>query len=328
MLKKIIFIAFLCFSSVFAQSKILIYMDLKQTDHLRAYGITYNALIREVKANFYIFELPVMILISLVAIYFSCWSIIGILRKFNKEDEPLFSRTGAYLFMLGYEFVLCGILFKELNEVNGSTQNIQNAQILNFSYWLISLLPILAVPLWSIRSYDNYLEHIGLIQKESVPGKRTMPRMLMYSNLSLGFGLFAIWVACAIGTTIMMQLSLPSYLYMIFVLFSAYLFLILLLELFVVYNPTSPKMGIFIAFIAAVYIILPLILSGTLEIDTLLQISPIGLLFEMFPKQNEEITVLNHTWIINLLLCIIPALLIFKQYRHIFNTRQKMKTNI
>ncbi len=34
-----------------AQSKILIYMDLKQTDHLRAYGITYNALAKGIKAD-------------------------------------------------------------------------------------------------------------------------------------------------------------------------------------------------------------------------------------------------------------------------------------
>lgn len=34
-----------------AQSKILIYMDLQQTDHLKAYGITYNALAKGIKAD-------------------------------------------------------------------------------------------------------------------------------------------------------------------------------------------------------------------------------------------------------------------------------------
>ncbi len=42
---KIIFLAaFLFATSLFAQAKILIYMDLQQTDHLKAYGITFNAL--------------------------------------------------------------------------------------------------------------------------------------------------------------------------------------------------------------------------------------------------------------------------------------------
>jgi len=273
---------------------------------------------KSIKGSFFNIKLPVMILSSLVAIYFSCWSIIGILRKFNKEDEPLFSRTGAYLFMIGYEFVLFGILYTRLT---------QGARIINYSFWLISLLPILAIPLWSIRSYNNYIEHIGLIHRKSVSSKNVLFRTFLYSNLFLGFGLFVIWAACAIGTTSMAQLDLQSYLYMIFVLLSSYLFLILLLELYVVYYPVSSKVGIFVAVIAAVYFILPLILSDILEIDMLLQISPIGLIIEMFPNPDEEITILNRTWIINLLLCIIPGLLIHKQYSQIFNTRKKMKTN-
>ena len=51
MVKKIVFLSLLFFISLYAQSKILIYMDLKQTDHLRAYGITYNALNKGIKAD-------------------------------------------------------------------------------------------------------------------------------------------------------------------------------------------------------------------------------------------------------------------------------------
>lgn len=43
-MKKIFLITFLIASSIFAQAKILIYMDLQQADHLKAYGIAYNAL--------------------------------------------------------------------------------------------------------------------------------------------------------------------------------------------------------------------------------------------------------------------------------------------
>ena len=43
-MKKLLTILFLFSGLVFAQSKILIYMDLQQTDHLKAYGITFNAL--------------------------------------------------------------------------------------------------------------------------------------------------------------------------------------------------------------------------------------------------------------------------------------------
>ncbi|MEJ5351430.1 MAG: asparagine synthetase B [Melioribacteraceae bacterium] len=43
-MKKIILINFLLSSLLLAQAKILIYMDLQQSDHLKAYGIAYNAL--------------------------------------------------------------------------------------------------------------------------------------------------------------------------------------------------------------------------------------------------------------------------------------------
>ncbi len=51
MLKKILLFVLLLPLSSFAQSKILIYMDLKQTDHLKAYGITYHALQKGYKAD-------------------------------------------------------------------------------------------------------------------------------------------------------------------------------------------------------------------------------------------------------------------------------------
>ena len=43
-MKKFAVIFFFLISSLFAQSKILIPMDLKQTDHLKAYGITFNSI--------------------------------------------------------------------------------------------------------------------------------------------------------------------------------------------------------------------------------------------------------------------------------------------
>lgn len=43
-MNRIISILFILTSSLLAQTKLLIYMDLQQTDHLKAYGITFNAL--------------------------------------------------------------------------------------------------------------------------------------------------------------------------------------------------------------------------------------------------------------------------------------------
>ncbi len=50
-MKKLFLIFFFISTFVYSQSKILIYMDLKQTDHLKAYGITFNALREGIKAD-------------------------------------------------------------------------------------------------------------------------------------------------------------------------------------------------------------------------------------------------------------------------------------
>ena len=50
-MKKFLFLFFVASFALTAQSKLLIYMDLKQTDHLKAYGITFNALEKGQKAD-------------------------------------------------------------------------------------------------------------------------------------------------------------------------------------------------------------------------------------------------------------------------------------
>ncbi|HSP88439.1 MAG TPA: hypothetical protein VLN45_09920 [Ignavibacteriaceae bacterium] len=51
MFKKILFMASIVTGLVYPQSKILIYMDLEQTDHLKAYGVTFRELVDGYKAD-------------------------------------------------------------------------------------------------------------------------------------------------------------------------------------------------------------------------------------------------------------------------------------
>ena len=51
MFKKLLILVLLLICAVRAQNKIFIYMDIRQTDHLRAYGITFNALLKGLKAD-------------------------------------------------------------------------------------------------------------------------------------------------------------------------------------------------------------------------------------------------------------------------------------
>jgi len=269
-----------------------------------------------VTEKFYTIELPVLILISLVALYFSCWAIKGILRRFTREDEPLFTRMGAYLFMLGFEFVLFGLFYEHLNE---------GAQRTNYLYWLISLLTVLLIPIWSLRSFDRYLEHSGLIQSKSAGNKNLVSAFLRYSNLLPVLVLFAIWIAGAIVTALMTGQGLLYNLYYVVILFSFYLFLMLLLELYVVYKPVSDKIGLLLSFITIVYLFLPLILSGILDNKEVYLYSLLGFCARILSNKSAP-GFLAQTGIllINIALCAIPIILVWKRYKHILAARQKM----
>jgi len=269
-----------------------------------------------VTGKFYTIELPVLILISLVAIYFSCWAVKGILRRFTREDEPLFNRMGAYLFMLGFELVLFGLFYEHLKE---------GAQKTNYLYWLISLLPVLLVPIWSLRSFDKYLEHSGLIQSKSAGNKNLVSGFLLYSNLLPVLVLFAIWTAGSIVTALMTEQELLYNLYYIVILFSFYLFLMLLLELYVVYIPVSNKIGLLLSFITIVYLFIPLILSGVLGSKEVYLYSLLGFCARVLSSKSAP-GFLTQTGIllVNVALCIIPTMLVWKRYKHILAARQKM----
>ncbi len=269
-----------------------------------------------VTGKFYTIEIPVLILISLVALYFSCWAVKGILRRFTREDEPLFTRMGVYLFMLGFEFVLFGLFFDYLTD---------GARKTNYLYWLISLLPVLLVPIWSVRSFDRYLEHSGLIQSKSAGNKNLVSAFLLYSNLLPVLVLFAIWAVGAIVTASMTKQELLYNLYYIVILFSFYLFLMFLLELYVVYKPVSDKIGLLLCFIAIVYLLLPLIISGVIKNDEFYLFSLLGFYSHIwFYKSAPSILTQTGIFLVNVALCIAPIMLIWKRYKHILAARQKM----
>ena len=274
--------------------------------------------IGDMTATFYTAELPAVILAGLVALYFSAWCIIGILRKFTREDEPLFSRAGAYLFMAGYEAVLLGLFYAHLMAASVV------ASWMNYCYWVLSLLPVLAVPVASLRSFEKYLEHCGLLGARLLHDKGLMPRMFLYSNPSLGFGLFAVWAGCSMGTTLLAGLEPWRHLYLIFIVFSFYLFLILLLELYVVSTTVSNKIGLLLGFVALLDVTLPMILDWVLDRQTLYLYSPVGFLFGMFRKPDAGLAVPCTVWGTNFLLCVVPIVLIWTRYLHILGTRRQM----
>ncbi len=282
-------------------------------------GLSQIEELESVRATFFNVKLPILLLITFIVLYFSCWTIKGILRKFDREQEPLFTRKGAFLFLLGYEFVLFGLFYTHLPNAGTNT---------NYSYWLISLLAVLIIPSTSLRSFDKYLEHIGLARQKYTLNTNTIFPMLSYSNLSLALGLFAVWAAVSIGVSLIAKMQLLQCLYPLLVLLSFYAFYILLLELYVVYNQPSGKIGLLLGFVGIVYLFFPLILSAILESEIIYLYSPLGFSWSLFEKPHQrvvvETSIQTSILLVNALFCIVPVLLVWKRYAHIPTMRRKM----
>jgi hypothetical protein len=275
--------------------------------------------LENVRGAFFKIKPPILLLITFIALYFSCWAIKGILRKFNREQEPLFTRIGAFLFLLGYEFVLFGLFYTHLPNAGRN---------INYSYWLVSLLAVLVIPPTSLRSFDKYLEHSGLMREQYTSNANTVVRLLSYSNLSLALGLFVVWAAASIGISRITGMQLTRCLYPLLITLSSYLFFVLLLELYVVYNPVSAKIGLLLGFIGVVYLFFPLIFSGILESKIIYLYSPLGFWWSLFERPFRgsviDAGVLTSILVANSLLCVVPALLVGKRYTDILAIRRKM----
>jgi hypothetical protein len=276
--------------------------------------------VEKVMARFFEFKLPVMILASVIVLYFSCWTFKGILRKFTYEDEPLFTRPAAFLFMLGYEFVVFGLFYHYIFQAKSSCFELEQ-KAMNFTFWAISFLPAIAVPLGSVRTIDKYFEFAGLISRTN--SKLRHVQLTVFSNLSLGLGLFVIWAALAAAATYLINLPMTEYFISIGVIFTFYLFFLLLLEIFVVVSPTVSKIGILLIFIIAAQIILPLIFAGIFDTKELASFSPGGYLIYMADR-NRDKTIELGVVAVNLLLCIIPAILILRRHADVIKARQRM----
>ena len=275
--------------------------------------------LQEYMVYFFKIKIPILILISLIALYLSCWIFKGILRRFTYEQDSLFTRKGALLFFVNYILVVTGLYYNYLPD-EGSK--------LVYAYCVSILIPVLIIPLGSLYRLDQYMEYTGVIQKQLGSSIKNVFLILRQSNLALGVVLFAIWAVSSIAAAFFANypevLSLSN-LYNIFVLLTCYLFSILLLEVYAVYNSESNKIGLLLCFIMGLYTILPFILAGLFRDNLLSLYSPFGFISSMFFDDAEiDISIQNTFSLINALLCVFPSLFILSRYKYIIAQRQKM----
>ena len=259
-------------------------------------------------APFYTLRLPVLILYSLVFLYFAAWAVIGILRKLNKEERPLFSRFGAMLFFAGYQAILTGLLSPHLEDY---------AAEITAAYWWLSIIPVLVIPVAGAYDMQDYLELAASWRRKNLSTARFRFNLLAMSNVAQGAALFALWTITTYLLKLYPQFRVPQLNSIVLTFAGFCLFLVLLLEIAAVYQPAQGKVALLAGFIAAAYVVLPPIFGGIFENETIFGYSPAGFLVSISSQEFSDSIAFVRICLYNLFLSIVPAILVGRRYAQI-----------
>jgi hypothetical protein len=271
--------------------------------------------ITDLLVHFFNFRIPILYLISAYVLIGGSWSFAGIKRRFSREYEPLFSRTGGLSFMACYLFLVYA-LYHDLLINPGDV----DCEFCFYSFYVITLLPLAVIPMFSIRVFDKYIE----ITRQSKRSDRVLGKIFFNSNLFGGILLFALWsiVTTAVG---MYTYLLKDFWPLSILLFLSMLIILSLIEIHAIYSSNNQKIGYLLGFIGALYFILPLILGGLFDNDYLMMFSPFGLLmdYEMYNDLADLIPV----FIVNIILLLPLFLLIVSRYSAISKLRSRIEAS-
>jgi hypothetical protein len=284
----------------YAMSPVLgIFLDSDARDNVGTYT-----------AYFFALEVPLLYLIAFIAMCMSAWAYVGILRRFSREYESVFSRLGTRLFVLTCITLIYGLFYMYMGLEQSNTPYA-------YVYWVVSLLPVWVVPACSLYNFDKYLE----ISRSS-RADHLFRRLLANSNMVAGLPLFAIWLVFAVVACVSSHASALALLSLATLNFSSFLVILALLETYVTWKPRNEKLGYLVGFAAVVYFILPLILSEIFARKEFLMFSPIGALRLLDPQY----AMVMQSWpiLVNLLLLALLGMLIRKRYNDLVLTRRTM----
>lgn len=270
-------------------------------------------------AEFYGLKVPVLILASLILLYFAGWTVIGLLRKFNKDELPLITRLGSMLFITGYEAILIGLLTPYL---------VTYTREMIVTYWWMSVIPLICLPFGTAYDIQNYQEFTASARRKNLSPAKTRFNFLIMSNITHGIAIFVLWAI----TSYIFYLCPPLFrlhppysitqLSTIILTFACfYLFLLLLLEFAVTHQTAHGKVTLLAGFIGAVYFIFPIIIGGIFDNDTIITLSPGGFFAAVLSPDFSEPIMFTRICLYNLLLSVLVAMPVARKYARLISAK-------
>jgi hypothetical protein len=271
----------------------------------------------EYLVKFYGIGIPVLVFISLVCLYLCFWNILGTVRKFTLEGEPLFSKAGAVVFLVLYEGIVLGLFDPHLSSFYRLS--------LIYSFWIVTFACLVVVSLGSLKSYYGYMEGLARICKR-LGNKASLGRRLVFdSNLSIFALMCVIWSFFGLLIVYASERPIERFVSNIGVMVTFYLFAVLLMETYVVYMPVYNKIHILLGFFAGLEIVLPPILSGIFDYRPLFYLSPFGYITHLLnPFSERDVAGDIGIMVFNLLLCLPLFLFVIKRYSFAVRARRTM----
>ena len=265
---------------------------------------------------FYFLHIPTPLMIAFTSLYFFWWSFAGIIRKFDFERRPLFTYPSALWFMVGFSVLIAGFFWAHLDKAG-----LQGL----YSFWLITLIPLILIPFGAAKTYDMYLEGLRSSKWDGSDGHIAW-RLFRKSNLFLWLSLFVIWSLFSMGMGVKSGNSLGSFMSPILVLFFFVLFFSVLLELHMLYQPVYTKIKWLLGFVALIYILLPFILAAAIDNKGLFLYSPAGYIIHLFAQApwGKSMGFPAGVLMVNLLLCVVSIGLIWHKYVQILGVRREI----
>lgn len=275
--------------------------------------------IKTPSALFYIWEIPLILVICGITLYFAVWAFIGVLRWFTREYDPLFSPGGAILFLPLYLVLLLGLFYPYLVTNKSCLPGEMTAENLYSVYYCLGLIPVALLPLGVRRSYEKYLE----LSRLYPPEKLSLPWLLRKSNLSLAACLFLTWGIFCLGVGILAGQNVQAFLIKAGVLFTFYMVLTFMLETYITCKPVSPKLMYLMGFLLILYVVFPFVLSGLFDQEHFSVFSPVGYLIFSHDRYLNLKTHLAPLFF-NCFLCAAMVTVILLRYYRIIAVRYGM----
>lgn len=276
------------------------------------YSLSEVSALETLDISFFSMKIPLLLLISVIALYFAAWIYLGILRRFDKETHPVMTKPGAFFFMAGVIGITLGLTSPHLNE---------ETHMLAYLVWGFPFLFLSVLPFGYFLNREQYMEM--LVRRGGV---RAIDFLMRTSNIATCIGLFIMWAVASLCVSAFAGQSALISMRHIAALFSFYMVFCLLCELNSLTISGNTKISILLVFFGVVYLIFPLIIAAIMESGIAAGYSLFGYFGLIFADALDEPVVADTRSVIvaNALWIFVLAVFVKAGYKRLLSSRTQM----